>query len=132
MKDSNNTWLSPLLEVEGIEARFVSRVRGVRGATDRMLSLSALEPAHIKMVEDMGAQWSQCVRAEQVHGNVVKKVGVADGGSVIEGADGLVTNSPATVLGIYVADCGAIYCIEKKIKRSVWHTLEKKEQREIY
>ncbi len=51
--------------------------------------------------------------AEQVHGN---KVAVIDapmpGDRCHAGADGLVTNQPDVLLGIYVADCGAVYLVD--------------------
>ncbi|MCH2332714.1 MAG: laccase domain-containing protein, partial [Roseibacillus sp.] len=50
-------------------------------------------------------------RAEQVHGNVVVQV-PSDGaaGQIVEGADGLVTcGRDQVLLGIYVADCAAVY-----------------------
>ncbi len=59
-------------------------------------------------------------RAEQIHGNVVALVPdcpqtiAPDGLPVVPGADGLITRSLATVLAIYVADCGAIWLADRK------------------
>jgi YfiH family protein len=45
------------------------------------------------------------VEAAQVHGAVVAVVDVADGGRIIDGADGLVTAARGVVLAVHAADC---------------------------
>ena len=116
MNNLHNIWLDPLLAIEEVEANFIPRIMGVEVSTDRERTVNFLEPTHRKVVEEMGLCWDEAVRAEQVHGNVVKNVTASDGGSVIKGADGLITNTPGVVLGIYVADCGVAYLVDKKNK----------------
>ena len=59
------------------------------------------------------------VTAEQVHGN---GIGVIDApvaeGKCFEACDGLVTNQPGVCLGIYVADCCAVYLVDP-IRRAI-------------
>ncbi|MCW1921793.1 polyphenol oxidase family protein [Luteolibacter arcticus] len=89
--------------------------------TDRDETLGNLRPLHEEMIRrEFGrAQWW---RAEQVHGNGVAVVPVdsvptrmaGDGLPVVTGVDGLVTVAPGEILGIYVADCGAIWMADRK------------------
>lgn len=116
MNNFNNIWLNPLILLQGVKVEFIPRVMGVEVSTDRKCTVNALEPTHRKVLEGMGLCWGKTVRAEQVHGNVVTNVGSSDSGSVIKGADGLITNVLDVVLGIYVADCGVAYLVDKKNK----------------
>ena len=111
-------FLDILNQEEGVNARFVGRMAGVEVDTDRLATVARLEPAHRAVVEEMGFSWDVCWRAEQVHGAeiaVVKSDGLSEA-EVIDGVDGLITNEMSLVLGIYVADCGAIYLLDKKTK----------------
>jgi hypothetical protein len=57
----------------------------------------------------MGFSWNHLHRAEQVHGIEIAIVGKNDPARMWSGVDGLVTADPGVLLGIYVADCGAVY-----------------------
>ena len=106
--------LSVLDHVSGIQADFITRVKDlarVEFDTDRERTLNLLEPAYRKAVEQLGFDWSHLARAEQVHGD---KIGVVEGRrAVFEGADALITNTPGVLLGIYVADCGAVFIVDQ-------------------
>ena len=109
-------FLAKLNVVDGLEARFLTRVDGVEVDTDRLATVARLEPFHKNAVEEMGFSWSQCWRAEQVHGAeiaVVDKMVRGEDAEVIEGVDGLITGDAGVLLGIYVADCGAIYLADQ-------------------
>lgn len=98
-----------LLSHPGVRADFVGRIEGVDVDLDRQATLARLEPSHRLAVQSMGFSWSHLHRAEQVHGSEVAIVGEADWAQTHEGVDGLITAHPGFLLGIYVADCGAVY-----------------------
>lgn len=111
-----NEFLHVINEQAGVKARFVGRISGVEVDTDRLATVARLEPYHRATVEEMGFSWDVCWRAEQVHGAdiaVVESDGLDEGG-IIDNADGLITNCIGVLLGIYVADCGAIYLVDTK------------------
>ncbi len=101
-----------------MEAGWIGRVDGVEVDVDRGEVLRRLLPVHEAVVaRDLGA--SAWWRAEQVHGAGVAMVPAAeaipgeDGMPVVPGVDGLITNVPGELLGIYVADCGAIWLADR-------------------
>ncbi|MFC4991077.1 polyphenol oxidase family protein [Rubritalea tangerina] len=105
-------FLAPLKR-DGIAADFIGRIAGVPVDTDREATVARLEPMHREVVESLGFAWESVARAEQVHGGEVAVV-EESGVGVISGVDGLVTNVPGVMLGIYVADCGAVYLFDRK------------------
>lgn len=126
------TFLDPLREA-GFVADFVPRIAGVTGSYDKEAALAALEPYHREAVEQLGYRWDQLWRAEQVHGGEVK---ILEGGSqaaeVVPGVDGLMTESAADLLGIYVADCGLIWLADRESRAvSLLHSGRKGTEAEI-
>lgn len=109
-------YLSQMNAVSDITAGFISRVEGIPLTTDREKTVAALTPSHQEVVSEMGFEWSRLWRAEQVHGGDVMAVGDTLRSEVIKGVDGLISNKKNTILGIYVADCGAIYILDQKTK----------------
>jgi len=96
---------------------FVQRIQDVPVSTDRKATVSALEPHHRKAVESIGGKWETFSRAEQVHGGAIAEVLLPDdAGRVERNVDGLMTRCAGVGLGIYVADCGAIYLVDTKLK----------------
>ncbi len=85
-------------------AAFVTRLPGVAVATDRDTALARLRPVHDRLLT--AAEFSPLATAEQVHGN---RVATATDASHSAGADALVTATPGVTLGIYVADCAAVW-----------------------
>ncbi len=112
-----NHFLDPINSIPGMRAGFVGRVAGVEVDTDRLSTVARLEPYHREEVTKMGFSWDVCWRAEQVHGDeiaVVRGDGFKEA-EVVDGVDGLITNAMNLALGIYVADCGAIYIADQRI-----------------
>ncbi|MFK7909396.1 MAG: polyphenol oxidase family protein [Akkermansiaceae bacterium] len=105
-------YLHTLNALPGVRADFVKRVPGVAVDTDREATCKRLEPAHNLAVERMGFSWHQLHRAEQVHGSEIAVVRKSDPAQVWSGIDGLITADPEVLLGIYVADCGAVYIVD--------------------
>ena len=123
-------YLEPIRSA-GFVAQFIGRIAGVSVDTDRDATLARLLPFHKKAVEGCGLKWAQCWRAEQVHGNAVAIVDSTEA-EIVEGVDGLVTNTLGVALGIYVADCGAVYLVDP-VKRAIGlvHSGEKGSEQEI-
>ena len=91
-------------------ARFITRVPGIPTTTDRAAVISALTPAHEAALLDGGIEPKMLRRAQQVHGNKVALVGDIGCSYPVEGVDGLFCGGKADCcLGIYVADCAAIW-----------------------
>ncbi|MGA1123558.1 MAG: laccase domain-containing protein [Chthoniobacterales bacterium] len=101
----------PLTGVPGIGAAFVPRLDGIDVATDRATALERLAPAHGEYLRARGFDPACLATAEQVHGEVVA---VAAQAAAYPGADALVTDVPKLVLGIYVADCAAVYLADRQ------------------
>ncbi len=93
----------------GVRADFIGRIPGVPVDTDREATCDRLKPSHQSTVESLDFTWSQLHRAEQVHGSDIAIVGENDTAQAWPAVDGLITADPDTLLGIYVADCGAVY-----------------------
>ncbi len=82
---------------------------------DREEALRRLTAWHNEVVQELEFSPANLATAEQVHGNVVA---VVDAPSRIpfSHADGLVCGHENIMLGIYVADCCAIYLVDRKTK----------------
>ncbi len=113
------SFLTPLNRLPGVRAGWIGRLDGIVPTTDRDETLGRLRPLHEEIVRrDFGRdRWW---RAEQVHGKSVAVIPGADtrtagdGLPVVPGVDGLVTAAPGEMLGIYVADCGAIWLADRR------------------
>jgi len=115
---SEETFLKPPVErfpaLESIEAAlhgFVTRVPGLDVKMDRAAALVCLESWHVAARQAFGQREFRV--ASQIHGNTVASVSVQSPART-EGADGLITNDPGVLLGIYVADCCAIFLIDPR------------------
>jgi polyphenol oxidase len=112
------TW--PALAASGARAAVTARSGGVSDGPYATLNLSLSvgdDPARVlenrrRAAAAFGAKPGDFVFARQVHGAGVRVVGEPDRGSgafglddAIDGADALVTASPAVVLAILTADC---------------------------
>jgi polyphenol oxidase len=108
---------------------FTNRTPGIDVSHAKAEVLKRLEAAHRQIRNAIGVgDWS-LLAAQQIHGNkiaVVEKVGSAlraDRGhrgaaslpsKEFSGCDGLITNQRGIVLGVYVADCCAVYIVDPK------------------
>ena len=91
-------------------ARFITRVPGVATTTDRAAVIAALTPTHEAVLEEAGIAPKMLRRAQQVHGNKVALVGDIGCSDPVEGVDALFCGGKADCcLGIYVADCAAVW-----------------------
>ncbi len=108
-----------LCELGFVRHGFIRRIPGIDVATDRAAALARLEEVHRRLRSELGLGEMPFATAEQVHGSRVAVLAEpfrAD--CCVAGADGLVTNQPGVSLGIYVADCCAIYLADP-IRRAI-------------
>lgn len=104
------------LEATGVARHgFIGRVPGVDVNVDREAALARLEGVHDAVQESLGL--GRLITAEQVHGN---QVAVVDRTTLapVAATDGLLTRDPEVCLGIYVADCGAVFLADP-VQRAV-------------
>lgn len=94
----------------GVRAAFIPRVSGVDVVTDRANALERLRVPHQEFLRGCGFDPALVATAEQVHGDVVTEARKPE---LHAGADALVTNVRGLVLGIYVADCAAVYLADR-------------------
>jgi polyphenol oxidase len=92
---------------------FALRVPGVEISHDKQEALARLDAVHREIRRANGVDGIPFFTAEQIHGN---QIGVLDSsqqsGKCFAGCDGLITNQPGICLGIYVADCCAVYLVD--------------------
>jgi copper oxidase (laccase) domain-containing protein len=99
----------PALEaVPGLAHGFTGRVAGLDVQADREVALRRLDGSHAAVRTALGIGEKRFVLGEQVHGREVALVD-ENTGAPVPGVDGLITASPGVCLGIYVADCCAVY-----------------------
>lgn len=91
---------------------FTLREPAIAVDVDREAALQRLASPHLEVVEALGYTESSWVRAQQVHGDGIAVVDRHHGGQILPEVDGLISNDPSVLLGIYVADCGAIYLMD--------------------
>src|SRR5215469_1598462 len=97
--------------LESVLHGFTLRVPGLDVRTDRETALRRLDAFHEGARRNFGPR--QVRLAEQIHGNSVAVVTV-DSPAKTAGVDGLITCDPDVLLGIYVADCCAIFLVDPK------------------
>ncbi len=85
---------------------FILRHPTVSVDAERDEVLARLRPWHEEQMIEMGFLPEQICMAEQVHG---KGVAVLHSPSTAAQVDGIISNKRGLGIGIYVADCGAIY-----------------------
>ncbi len=104
----------PALAASGVVRHaFIGRIPGIGVATGREQALARLDDVHRTLRRELGMGEQVFASAQQVHG---KEVAVIDrpltAPHCFAAADGLVTDQPGVSLGIYVADCGAVFLVD--------------------
>lgn len=98
----------PALEAVRVPHLFVGRVPGVDVRVDRAAALQRLDAHHAEARRALGLGTRRLAIGQQTHGCEVAVVDVATPFPVPT-VDGLITADPEVCLGIYVADCCAVY-----------------------
>lgn len=97
---------------------FTTRVPGIDVAHDKAVALKRLDAVHCEIRRAVGVESMPFITAEQVHGNAIGVVDEQASTSCLPAADGLVTNNRGLCLGIYVADCCAVFLVDP-VKRAI-------------
>jgi len=96
---------------------FTQRIPGIDVLHDKAEVLKRLDAAHREIRNAIGIGDWPLFTSQQVHGN---KIAIADSrtrgpvGREFPGCDGLITNQRGIALGVYVADCCAVYIVDRK------------------
>jgi copper oxidase (laccase) domain-containing protein len=101
---------------------FIQRIPGIGVSHDKAEVLERLDAAHREIRNATGFGNWPLFTAEQIHGNKIAIVDRAVASAVLSGADGrefpacdgIITNQRSVALGIYVADCCAVYIVDPK------------------
>ena len=104
----------------GVVHGFVGRIPGIDVRAERAEAMARLLGSHHAARVALGVADRSFVTAEQVHGRGVAVLPTAPRvpETVYPGADGLVTDRADVCLGIYVADCCAVYLVDP-IRRAI-------------
>ena len=101
---------------------FIQRIPGIDVSHDKAEVLERLDAAHREVRNATGFGDWPMFAAEQVHENKIAIVDRAVASAVLSGVDGgefpacdgIITNQRSVALGIYVADCCAVYIVDPK------------------
>ena len=95
-----------------VKASFIQRAPKLDVYTDRDSALARLWSAHRATKDSLGFEGMPLATVEQVHGAKIATVSPSDTFPIPD-CDGLLTTVPRLCLGIYVADCAAVYLAER-------------------
>jgi copper oxidase (laccase) domain-containing protein len=101
-----------LAGIEGLFHGFVKRIPMVDVGVEKEEALEALRAAHDRALEEIGTDRSRLWTAEQIHGRGIGLCGAGTEVRCLPGVDGLVTAGEGQALGIYVADCCAVFLVD--------------------
>jgi polyphenol oxidase len=108
----------PALSAIGIcRHAFTQRISGVDVLHDKAEVLKRLDAAHREIRDAIGVGDWPLFTAQQIHGNKIEVVDSCSHGPVgreFPGCDGIITNRRGIALGVYVADCCAVYIVDPK------------------
>jgi copper oxidase (laccase) domain-containing protein len=96
---------------------FTQRIPGIDVLHEKAEVLKRLDGAHREIRNAIGIGDWQLVTAQQVHGSKIAIVEYCSRGPVgreFPGCDGIITTQRRVALGIYVADCCAVYIVDRK------------------
>ena len=101
---------------------FIQRIPGIDVSHDKAEVLERLDAAHREIRNATGFGNWPLFTAEQIHENKIAIVDRAVASAVLSrvdgrefpACDGIITNQRSVALGIYVADCCAVYIVDPK------------------
>jgi hypothetical protein len=108
----------PALSALGICRHFFTqRIPGIGVSHDKIKVLERLDVAHRQIRNATGIGDRPLFTAEQIHGSNIAVIDSCSRGLVgreFPACDGIITNQRGLALGIYVADCCAVYLVDPK------------------
>ena len=96
---------------------FAQRIPDIDVSQEKAEVLERLDGAHREIRDATGFRDWPLFAAEQVHGNRIAVIDSSSRGAVgreFSARDGIITNQRGIALGIYVADCCAVYIVDPK------------------
>lgn len=102
------------LDLPEVRHAFIRRIPGIEVSHDKAIALARLDAVHRTARAELGGAGFPFLTATQVHGTdiaVIDRKQATD--ECFEGRDALITNQKDTWLGIYVADCCAVYLVDQ-------------------
>ena len=96
---------------------FAQRIPAIDVSHDKAEVLERLDAAHQEIRNAIGMGDWPLFTAEQIHGNEIAVIDSGSRGAMgceFPACDGIVTNQRGIALGIYVADCCAVYIMDPK------------------
>ena len=94
---------------------FTRRIPGIHVSLDKAEALKRLESAHLEIRNAIGIGDWPLLTAQQIHGDKIACVNaMVETDREFSGCDGIITNQRGVTLGIYVADCCAVYLVDRK------------------
>lgn len=98
---------------------FTQRIPGIDVSHGKAEVLKRLESAHREIRNAIGIGDWPLITAQQIHGNKIAVVDEAGSARCVPtkefpGCDAIITNQRRVALGIYVADCCAVYIVDPK------------------
>jgi copper oxidase (laccase) domain-containing protein len=113
----------PALSALGIcRHAFTQRIPDIDVSHDKAEVLNRLDAAHREIGNAIGVGDWPLFTAQQIHGNEIAVIEHAVASAVLggvegrefSGCDGIITNQRGIALGVYVADCCAVYIVDPK------------------
>jgi copper oxidase (laccase) domain-containing protein len=102
-----------LAQLEGVVHGFTQRVPDLDVRQDKAEALRRLDTVHRAIRDALGLGEFPFGTAEQVHGNQIRVIdSPLTSDECTAACDGLITNQRGLCLGIYVADCCAVYLVD--------------------
>ena len=93
------------------------RIPGIELSHDKAVVLENLDQVHREAIRALELGERKFVTARQVHGDKIAVINVGlTGDKCFEGCDGLITNQRDVCLGVYVADCCAVYLADQNAR----------------
>ena len=107
----------PALERFACHHGFVGRVPGIELSHGKANVLENLDQVHRQARQSLGLGDRKFITVRQIHGDKIARVNsVPATDHCFEGCDGLVTNQREACLGVYVADCCAVYLVDRSTR----------------
>ena len=98
--------------LSAIRAVFLQRMPGLDVKTDRETALQRLAGIQQQALNEAGFAQMRLAKASQIHSANVERISSTDTFPVLD-CDALVTTERSLCLGIYVADCAAVYVADR-------------------